>query len=188
MVFETSSQEYFKKIGELNEALSKLEKSHKKMENDPKVEEQLQYYRAQIESSNSKLENKEKALNDKLEAYTAKIENEIKILRDKNEEYIKYCNINIEKRENPSNKLYDIEKEDIVKERNYYIHAHKEAEEMEQSITRQIRAMEAKKNPKELKYMYNGKEYTKREYDIVVHREIMKKQLDEQSTDSESDN
>ena len=205
----TTAQDHSYKIAEINDAISKLEKTHQKAENDPRLEEQIKYYKLQIESSSSKLENKEKllnakleayqekieleienmkkALNAKLEAYTAKIENEIQSLKDKHDEYTNFCNTNIQQRENPSNKLYTLQKEELLKQRHYYIFAQKEAEEMEQSIKKQIQAMEDRKKRKPI-YTYNGKEYNSdKEMYSVIHREIEKARILSQETDSESE-
>jgi len=147
MSFETSSMEHANKIVEINAAISKLEKARKITENDPRVERQIMYYNNELTRNSSKSENDIRVLNAKLEAYAAKIENEIKQVKEKEETYKKFCIEQIHQRENPSNKIHEIQLAELIKERNYH----------------QTRCTELQSYEKELKLYYEKQEKQKQQ-------------------------
>jgi hypothetical protein len=152
-----------------------------------KVDTETKQLTSKIEAYTTKIENEIKALNAKLEAYTSKVESEIKQLKDKDEEYAKFCNQHIQQRENPSDKLYIFEKENLIKERDYHIQREKECSMIEENLNKQIEAMN-NKNKIKRKFLWNGKEYdTEAARDLVIHREIIKHQILSQDTESDDE-
>jgi len=156
MSFETSSMEHATKIVEINAAISKLEKTRKITENDPKIERQIQYYNNELTRNSSKAENDIRVLNAKLEAFTAKIENEIRQVKEKEETYKKFCIEQIHQRESPSNKIHEIQLAELVKERNYHQHRYTELQSYEKELKIYYEKLDKQKHEKSKELWVNG--------------------------------
>jgi hypothetical protein len=92
MAFNSSISEKYDRMMKLHEEISKLDQAEKNIQNNPKIENQIVYFKTQIESKNTTLQNDIKVIRQKIDNHTKKIENDINMLNTKLQQEIEELN------------------------------------------------------------------------------------------------